>query len=686
MTSTHDLFEPERYELREAPLYRFSLDRRDFVQFTATGIFIFAFASAARGQWGQSGPMPLETRIHIGEDGFVTVLTGKIEEGQGARTEMAMAAAEELRLPLGRVRVVMADTNLVPNDGITAGSRTTPANIPAVRRACATARRLLESASEAAGKKLTYAELAVTRTFATANKEAVSNDVPLTPPKDWKILGTPVHRVNARDIVTGAHEFPADVRRPNMMYGVVLRAPSYGATLEAIDLDAALKIEGATAVRDGDFVACAAPTSYAARQAAKALAATAKWKTTQQTSVDVLYDHLRKTARPNPRAQTNGSVEDALSKAKQKFRATFQAAYIQHAPMEPRAALAEWNGDKLTVWTGSSNPFGVRSSLAEAFSMKPENVRVFSPDFGGGFGGKHTGEAALEAARLARHAKRPVHLRWTRAEEFSWAYFRPAALIDIEAALDENGRIAAWDFTNFNSGASAIDCHYAVPNTRTRFVSTDMPLRQGSYRALASTANNFARECFTDELAAAAGKDPLSFRLAHLDNPRIKAVLAAAAERFRFAERVKQRTPNRGVGIACGTEKNSVVAACVEIEIVPGQESPRVIEIVQAYECGAILNPAGLRQQVEGCIIQGLGAALREEILFENGRVTNASFASYRVPRFADTPKIDLVLLDRKDADPIGAGETPIIVIAPAIANAVAHATGKRIRSMPIRL
>jgi isoquinoline 1-oxidoreductase len=266
-----------------------------------------------------------------------------------------------------------------------------------------------------------------------------------------------------------------------------------------------------------------------------------------------------------------------------------------------------------------------------------------------------------------------------------WAYFRPAALIEIEAGMDAANSIVAWDFTNYNSGTAAIDTPYRIGNTRVRFLESQSPLRQGSYRCLAATANNFAREAFTDELAEAAGRDPLEFRLSHLDNARIKDVLSAAAQRFRWVERRKDRRPGTGIGLACGTEKNSVVAACVEIEMDQASGSPRLVEIVEAFECGAILNPLNLRSQVEGCIMMGLGPALREEILFREGRLTNASFAQYRVPRFRDVPKIEVLLLDRKDAESAGAGETPIIVIAPAIANAVFHATGKRVRSMPVR-
>src|ERR1039458_2867333 len=296
-----------------------------------------------------------------------------------------------------------------------------------------------------------------------------------------------------------------------------------------------------------------------------------------------------------------------------------------------------------------------------------------------------TSAEASEAAHLAKQAGRPVAVQWTRAEEFTWAYFRPAALIEIEAGLDAGKAISAWDFTNYNSGGSGLDTPYRIPNTRARFVASDAPLRQSSYRVLAATANNFAREAFTDELAEAAGKDPLEFRLSHLDNERMRNVLNAAAQRFAWVERRKKRRPGTGIGLACGTEKNSVVAACCEVEVDRASGVPRLIEVVQAFECGAILNPTNLRSQVEGAIMMGVGPALREEILFKEGKLTNARFATYRVPRLRDLPKLEAILLDRKDLESAGAGETPIIVIAPAIANAVFHATGKPVHAMPIR-
>ncbi|MGH9332370.1 MAG: molybdopterin cofactor-binding domain-containing protein, partial [Vicinamibacteria bacterium] len=307
---------------------------------------------------------------------------------------------------------------------------------------------------------------------------------------------------------------------------------------------------------------------------------------------------------------------------------------------------------------------------------------------GGGFGGKHSGEAAVEAARIARAAGRPVSLRWTREEEFTWAYFRPAALIKTRAGLEGNGSISGWGFTCYNGGAAALRSPYDLADVSERYVPCKAPLRQGSYRALASTANNFARESFMDELALAAGIDPLEFRRSHLKEPRLRDVLEKAAERFRYRERsqeLKSGNGTRGIGLACGTEKGSFVAACVAVKIDRSRGKIAVEEIVEAYECGAIQNPGNLRAQVEGGIIMGLGGALKEEIRFENGRVTNPRFSMYQVPRTRDLVPIDIVLVDRPDLPSVGAGETPIIAIAPAIANAVFYATGVRIRSMPIK-
>jgi isoquinoline 1-oxidoreductase len=330
--------------------------------------------------------------------------------------------------------------------------------------------------------------------------------------------------------------------------------------------------------------------------------------------------------------------------------------------------------------------------LTRAFHLAEDKVRVVVPDFGAGFGGKHSGEAGIEASRLAQAAGHAVSLRWTREEEFTWAYFRPAAVVEAEASLDAKGTLSSWHFININSGGSGVETPYRIEKHRSRYVASAPPLRHGSYRALASTANNFARESVMDECAVAAGVDPLDFRLAHLSEAanevqaRLRAVLETAAKRFNWRERAKQKNASVGVGLACGTEKGSFVAACAEIEIDRKQNKILVKRVCQVFECGAILNPDNLLKQVQGAIIMGLGPALREEMRFENGEMLNASFGKYRVPRFDDVPEMDIHLLDRKDLASAGAGETPIIAIAPAIGNAVFHATGTRLRTMPMVL
>jgi isoquinoline 1-oxidoreductase len=700
--------EPNYDELVEKVGYDFGLKRRAFVQILGAGFLLAASApglaqrGGRRGGFGGSGARNIAARIHLGKDGSITVLVGKVEAGQGARSELSQAAAEELRVPASQIQLVMADTGLVPDDGITAGSGSTPRTVPAVRQAAAAARQLLiefaakqwqvdasacvvrdGKAVHAASKRaLSYGDMASNDEAAKTLEQSIPADVVLTPVKEWKVLGTTVPRPNGRDIVTGKHQYPSDVIRPGMLYGKVLRAPSFGAKLISIDTDRAKAISGVTVVKDDQFVGVASPSLFLAEKGLAALASAAKWEPASHPPSKDLYDYLKQHAQGVP-ANTFG---EELSKAKQVVRQQYNVAYVQHAPLEPRTAVAEWTEGKLTVWAGTQNPFGHRSELARAFHLGEDAVRVIVPDFGAGFGGKHSGEASVEAARLAQGAGKPVVLRWTREEEFTWAYFRPAAVIEAEASLNEEGRITSWHFININSGASAVETPYRIEKHHSQYIQSTPPLRHGSYRALAATANTFGRECFMDELAVAAKLDPLEFRLAHLENSRLRAVLEEAARCFEWNERVKKKAPNIGVGLACGTEKGSYAAACVEIEVDKEQKRIKVLQVCQAYECGAILNPDNLLKQVQGAIVMGLGPALREEMAFEEGRMLNASFRKCQVPRFDDVPKLEIHLLDRPDLPSVGAGETPIIAVAPAIANALFHATGLRSRSMPIRV
>ncbi len=699
--------------------FDFGFKRRSFMQLLGAGLLIAASAPVLAqqrggrrggGGFGGSGAKTIGARIHLGKDASITVLVGKVEAGQGARAELTQAAAEELRVPASAVQLIMADTGEVPDDGITAGSGSTPRTVPSVRQGAAAARQLLTDCAakqwsvEASSievhdgkaihveskRSLSYADLAKDDEAMKAFDQPIPSGVSVTPVKEWKVLGTPTSRPNGQDIVTGAHKYPSDISRPGMLYGKILRPPSYGAKLASIDLDPAKSMKDVVVVREEQFVGLVAPTSFQAEQALAAISKTAKWETAPHPSSKELYDYLKQHAEipKNPYA-------DELTSAKQTLRQAYHVAYIQHSPLEPRAAVAEWSDGKLTVWAGTQNPFGHRRELAGAFHISEDKVRVIVPDFGAAFGGKHSGETSVEAARLAQAAGKPVSLRWTREEEFTWAYFRPAGVIEAEASLNDKGMLTSWHFINVNSGPSAVETPYRIEKHHSQYVqASDPPLRHGSYRGLAATANNFSRECFMDELATAAGVDPLEFRLAHLGNEddknspryRLRAVLEAATERFNWKDRVKKKSPNIGVGLACGTEKGSYVAACAEIEIDREQNQIRVRRVVQSFECGAIVNPDNLLKQVQGALIMGIGPALREEMRFENGEMLNASFGKYKVPRFDDVPELDVHLLDRPDLPSAGAGETPIIAVAPAIANAVFHATGERIRSMPITL
>jgi len=697
--------EPERYELTEEPAYHFELgemQRRDFFRALGGGVLIvLAFKDALAQQesggggrrGGASRPVEIGAWLRIAEDGTVTAYTGKAEVGQNIRTSLTQAVAEELRAPVSAIKVVMGDTDLTPYDLGTFGSRTTPDMFPQLRKAAAAAREImLDLAAEqlkaergsllaangnvthpATGRSLSYGALSKGQKIMKAIGAAS-----LSPPEEWKISGKTLRKINGRDIVTGKHRYTPDMKLPETLHGKVLRPSAFGATPASIDIKEAEKLPGVIVVRDGDFAGVVAPKEETAARAIAAIRP--EWKATPQVSAKELFEHLRKT--PNPPANAPAALAEALAAAHQKLERTYTVAYIAHAPLEPRAAVAEWKDGKLTVWTGTQRPFGVRSELAGAFRIPEASVRVIVPDTGSGYGGKHSGEAAIEAARLAKAAGKPVKLVWTREEEFTWAYFRPAGVIDVTSGVDKDGVITAWDFHNYNSGNAGLRPVYAIQNQRNEFHRSDSPLRQGSYRALASTANHFAREVHIDELAHSLKMDPLEFRLKNLKDERLRAVLEAAAKAFGWGK--SKPAANHGFGIAGGFEKDGYVANCAEVAVDRAGGKARIVRVVTAFECGAIVNPDGLKHQVEGSVIQGIGGALFEAIDFENGKILNPRFSRYRVPRFSDMPKLETVLLDRKDLQPAGAGECPIVALAPAVDAAIFDATGVRLRSLPM--
>ena len=702
--------EPERYELASASLYHFDLDRRDFFKFLGAGVLVVSMlkqtawsqeSGRAREWRGDSVPREIDAWLHIGENGKVTVYTGKVEVGQNIRTSLSQGIAEELHLPIEKIELVMGDTQLTPFDMGTFGSRTTPTMNLQLRKVAAAARdllidlaatqwevdrthlvategKVLDSKSD---RSVEYAALVKGQRLA----KSIPAEGPLIPAASWSVMGQSLPKVANVDFVTGKHRYPSDQKLPDMWYGKILRPPSFGATLLSADLKKAEQM-GTTVVHDGNFVGVAAPSSGLAAAAIAAIHA--DWKSEPQPSNQELFNYLRKNtdegtdpAGDGERYHT-GDVDDALRSSVLHLRETYTVSYIAHVPLEPRAALAKWEGDGLTVWTGTQRPFGVRGELAEAFRVPEDRVRVLMPDTGSAYGGKHTGEAAIEAARLARAAKRPVKVAWTREEEFSWAYFRPAGVIDVVGGVRADGTITAWEFHNYNSGSAGIRTYYEIANQRIVFHPARSPLRQGSYRALAATANHFARESHMDELAHALKMDPLEFRMKNLKNERLRAVFESAAEKFGWGKRKTEA--GQGFGMGGGYEKLGNIATFVEVNVDRKSGAVKVVRVVSAFECGAVINPDNLRNQIEGSNVQGLGGALFEAVEFEGGSILNGRLSQYRVPRFSDVPVVETVLLDRKDIPSAGAGECPMIGLAPAIANAIFHATGVRLRSLPL--
>jgi nicotinate dehydrogenase subunit B len=701
--------EPERYELFAKPSYLFNLeiDRRDFFKLLGGGLVLVfaidAFAQEGRqgdesgGRRGQANATPKEIGgwLHIDEDGSVNVFTGKVEFGQNIRTSLAQVVAEELNGSISSIKLTMGDTDLTPFDMGTFGSRTTPTMAPQLRKVAAAAREVLIDMA-ATEWKVDRAELSVKEGKVINNQskqtlefgkltrgqklvKLISDTATSTPADQWKVAGKSFIKVDGKDFVTGKHRYTSDVTRPGMLFGKIVRPSAFNASVASVDTHEAAALPGVKVVNDGSFIGVVAPSAQAASRAANAIKV--EWKSDPQPSASTLFSYLKKEASPSP-GNVRGSVADGLASATKKLEQTYTVAYIAHAPLEPRAAVAEWNNGKLTVWTGTQRPFGVKSELAEAFRIPEDKVRVIVPDTGAGYGGKHTGEMAIEAARLAQAAGKPVKLVWSREEEFTWAYFRPAGVIDISSGVRDDGVITAWELHNYNSGSAGIQHRYDIPNHKIVFHQTKSPLRQGSYRGLAATANHFAREVHIDEIARELKMDPLELRLKNLKDDRMKNVLLAASKSFGWDKR--KSASNVGYGIAGGFEKGGYVATCAEVSIDRASGGVKITRVVEAFECGAVVNPDQLKNQIEGSVVMAIGGALFEAIDFENGKINNPRFSRYRVPRFSDLPVVEAVLVDRKDLPSAGAGETPIVGLAPAVGNAIFDATGVRLRSLPM--
>jgi nicotinate dehydrogenase subunit B len=664
----------------------------------------------ARGAYGnvtpEYGPSPW---LVVRPDGRVTAFAGKVEYGQGIRWGLAVEVADELRLPLSAVEVILGDTATTPWDMGTFGSQSTWRTGLQLRKAAATARQtLLDLASS-------HLDLPVADLFCADGVVRSKNDAshaisygdligeermlhdlidttPLTPESEFTVMGHDSARIDAIARVTGEAVFSQDIQRPGMLFASILRPPSYGAKLDELDTAIAEQMPGVVQViRDGSLVAVLAESDEQAEAAIPLIRADWTERTAHVSRWD-LPTLLDETASDPATTQEAGNLDEGFAAAEHILESTYFIPYVSIAPMEPRAAVAEWDGDSenslLTVWAGTQRPFGTRAELGEHFAIDESRIRVIAPEIGGGFGGKSIYRPALEAARLARIAQRPVRIAYTRDEEMFWSTFRPAALIKIRSGFDAQGTLLAWDFHAAHTtadrpmiGQRGSETPYDVPHNRVVVAAAASPLRPGSYRSLGGSVNHFAREVHMDEIAVTVGVDPVELRLRNLSHPRFRAVLESAAEQFGWDP--APQPSNRGVGVALGLDVGSYVAACVELDV-QGKEV-HVRRVSASLDCGLTVNPSGARNQVEGSVVMGLGTALYEGADFEGGRLLNGSFARYRVPRSNNIPRIDVALIGDPEVPSTGAGEPAIVAVAPAIANAVFDQTGVRHRELPIQ-
>jgi isoquinoline 1-oxidoreductase len=705
-------FTPERYEQHAATSYTFESTRRGFLRGLGGGLLVALAWSIARDARAGSSPsrveklgsawLPtvdetqLESWIHIDADSAVTIYCGKIEMGQGVRTSLTQALLDELSVPLESVRFVLGDVTTCPYDAGTFGSMSTPNLSPQIRRVGATARKvLLDLAAEKWGVSASNLELkngqvedgngqsiAIGELVDGQELSAqVGNSVEIRPVSEWTVSGTSLPKVGGREIVTGEHRFCSDFWIDNLHYGQVVRPATLDGEVGDVDTSDAEAIDGVVVVRDGSFVGVVAPEPYLLERAIAAIKV--NYRGGGALSRSNWQSRIREHAY-TPEAW-RGKTEMRLGvpsrqSAAQSVRASYSAPHIAHCALEPEAAVALWEGSKLSVWAATQTPFAVAKTLRSEFSLSEADVHLQVPDFGSGYGGKMIADASIAAAKLAKGSGLPVKVVWTREEQFTWTYFRPAAVVDARLDLAEDGSILNLEQVNINGGLSGLMAPYRAEHEHVQFLASRADLRQGSYRAVGATVNHFARESAVDEAGRAMGQDALEYRRAQLKEPRLIAALDEAAKRFKWGENKPEK---HGHGLSACEDKAGYLATCVEVRV-DDDGTLTLVRIVTVCDIGAVLNPGNAQSQIEGSVIMALGGALWEELVYENGTIKNAAFSKYRVPRFTDIPEMETVIVDNKADRSAGAGECGMVGIAPAIANAIADATGKRIRQLPL--
>jgi nicotinate dehydrogenase subunit B len=730
------------------------ISRRDFTAGLAAGLggIVVAFTLAPKLATGQqpaalpgslAGNRMLDAWIRIAADGGATVCTGKVELGQGIVTALAQIAAEELDLPLARLHMISGDTEKTPNEGITSGSQSIENGGVALRLAGAEVRAILidlaakrlgvEASglavadgviSTADGRKVTYGELA---RDADLHREVTAKAKPKSPTAH-RIVGKSIARFDIPGKVTGGVAYVQDLRLPGMLHGRVVRPPSYGAKLTAIDEAKIKAMPGVVAVvRDGSFLGVIAEREEQAIRASVALGDTAKWTAGPPLPDQAtLYDHLLSLPdEPHVISEKQAALPDGA----RVIEATYRKPYMCHGAIGPSCAVAQFTDGKMTVWTHSQGVYPLRGNLVMALKLPPDKVHCIHTEGSGCYGHNGADDVALDAALLARGAPggRPVRLQWMRGDEFGWEPFGPAMVMKAKAALGADGRIVDWNYdvwTNTHStrpdpgGNNLLASWYlaepqkpappgiipqpagggdrnAIPLydlPRQRVVHhfiKEMPLRVSALRTLGAYANVFAMESFLDELALAAGSDPVAFRLAHLKDPRARAVIEAVAKKANWKPGEKSgggngRLTGRGIGFAKYKNLATYVAVIAEVEVDRATGKVSVPRAFAVADSGLIINPDGLANQIEGGIIQSTSWTLHEEVKFTPTGIKSRDWLTYPILTMPEAPKVEVELINRPEERSLGAGEASQGPAVAAIANAFAAATGKRMRELPL--
>ncbi len=653
-------------------------------------------------RWRERPPDRLEQRISIERDGTIVARSGKVEYGQGIRTGFAKIVAEELAVPLARVRVELGETDRVPWDMGTFGSMSTAVDGKVLRAAAALARKILLeraavrfgiAASELTieggkivtcdGRSAAYQELVAAEPLAGIVPEGETDNRGALAPEDSPL------RLEALAIVTGRAQYSGDVRLPGMLWGQALHPPVHGSRIATMGDSAARELPGVVAiVRDENFVGVVARRSQEATAALRALRV--EWERPAPNAATPVDAALRR----------DSGVDAAFTAALRHFAAEYYVPHISHVPIGPSAAVADVRDDGTDLYVTTQRPFGLRDEVAQLLGVAPGTVHVHPQMMSGTYGRGNMGDAAIDAVRLSRAVKRPVLVQWTREEEFRSSPHRPILDAEISAALTSEGDIAAWRYrtrTNphayggatslppgvleMTSGRNAVP-PYRLGTAEVLLHVAPAPIRTGAFRSLAAAPNVFAIESFMDELAHGSGQDPIAFRLRHIEDERLRRVVAAVRERSGWDHR--QRTPGRGFGMACAIYHGTYIAQVAEVAV-DEAENVRLERVWCAVDAGRLVHPDGARNQIEGGIQQAASWTLFEELGIRDGEVITRSLQDYRIASFHDAIReLDVTLLPAQEFPSTGTGEPGSVPVAAAVANAVFEACGARMRRLPL--